>query len=60
MSRIETRLNARSAEFQANAAAMAALCLITLGNVVAPKYSNGNNLAMRMQRIRREMILELS
>ena len=31
----------------------------TLGNVVGPKYDNGNMLAMRMERVRREMIAEL-
>ena len=31
----------------------------TLGNVVGPQYDNGNMLAMRMERIRREMIAEL-
>ncbi len=31
----------------------------TLGQVVGPQYDNGNMLAMRMERIRREMIAEL-
>lgn len=31
----------------------------TLGNVVGPRYDNGNMLAMRMERVRREMIAEL-
>jgi hypothetical protein len=31
----------------------------TLGNVVGPRYDNGNNLAMRMERVRRQMIAEL-
>lgn len=31
----------------------------TLGQVVGPKYDNGNMLAMRMERVRREMIAEL-
>jgi hypothetical protein len=31
----------------------------TLGNVVGPKYDNGNNLAMRMESVRRQMIAEL-
>ena len=31
----------------------------TLGQVVGPRYDNGNQLAMRMERVRREMITEL-
>lgn len=31
----------------------------TLGNVVGPYYNNGNNLAMRMEAVRRQMITEL-
>jgi hypothetical protein len=32
---------------------------VTLGQVVGPQYDNGHMLAMRMERIRREMIAEL-
>lgn len=31
----------------------------TLGNVVGPGYDNGNNMAMRMEAVRRQMITEL-